>query len=144
MESFVPISGRKAGLMKRFQEEPCAKLNRITLDSLGLQCAEASMPVHQEVCTAGGIVQGGVLAVLADYAGVYVAMMNDEGFTPLSSLHLEYFRPTVLARDKKAIARAIVIHKAETRIVVEVKVENENRQLKAGGTLIFARRLKNP
>lgn len=127
-------------LESRFREEPCAKSLQIELEMLALESARVSMPVSREICTAGLIVQGGIIAVLADYACVYLAMTHSDNFTPLSSLSMEYLRPVVFEKDKFILSHARLVYAGKTRIVTEVRVYGEAGILKAIGRLVFAKR----
>lgn len=133
---------RWSELSEMFKRELPAWLFQIKLTHLDATSAVARMPMSIWACAAANIVQGGIIAVLADYACVYLAMMQCEGFTPLSSLSMEYLRPAVFAKDKEIIAYAKLIHAGKTKIVVEVNVFNENNILKAVGRCVFARPLK--
>lgn len=133
------LAKRWPELCEMFKRELPAWLFQIKLTHLDATSAVARMPMSIWACAAANIVQGGVIAVLADYAGVYLAMMQCEGFTPLSSLSIEYLRPAVLTKDKEVVAYAKLLHAGKTKIVIEVDVLNENNILKAVGRCVFAR-----
>lgn len=132
------LAKRKAELYEMFKREPLGRLFQMELTHLDGMSAIVCMPIRIEACVIANIVQGGIIAAIADYACVYLAMMQCEGFTPLSSLSMEYLRPAVFAKDKEVIAYAKLIHTGKTKIVVEVNVFNENNILKAVGRCVFA------
>lgn len=136
------LAKRKAELCDAFKREPCGQVFQMELTHLDGTSAIVRMPMRIEACAAASIVQGGIIAAIADYACVYLAMMQCEGFTPLSSLSMEYLRPAVFAKDKEVVAYAKLIHAGKTRIVIEVNVRNEDKTLKAVGRCVFARPLK--
>lgn len=133
---------RKAKLCEAFKHEPFGRLLQMELTRLDETSAVVRMPMRIEACAAANIVQGGVIAAIADYACVYLAMMQCEDFTPLSSLCMEYLRPAVFAKDKEVVAYAKLLHAGKTKIVIEVNVCDENDILKAVGRCVFARPLK--
>ncbi|MEK7478806.1 MAG: PaaI family thioesterase [Patescibacteria group bacterium] len=133
---------RKTELCDMFKREPLGRLFRMKLTYLDGMSAVVRMPMRIEACAAANFVQGGIIAAIADYACVYLAMMQCEEFTPLSSLSMEYLRPAVFAKDKEVIAYAKFVHAGKTRIVVEVNVRDENNILKAIGRCVFAKPLK--
>jgi len=136
------LEKRKAELQEVFKKEPAARVFQMVLTSLGKELAVARMPINIEAYAAVNIAQGGVIAVIADYACVYLAMMQCEDFTPLASLSMEYLRPAVFVKDKEIVACAKLVHVGKTRIVIDVSIRDEKNILKAVGKCVFARSFK--
>ena len=136
------LAKRKVELYETFKREPCGRLFQMELTHLNEAAAIVRMPMRIEACAVVNIVHGGIIATIADYACVYLAMMQCEDFTPLSSLSMEYLRPAIFAKDKEVVAYAKLIHAGKTKIVIEVNVRNENNILKAIGRCVFAKPLK--
>jgi len=132
-----------------FDCQPCGKVHGIVLDRLTDTISEFSMPVSLRDCVIDidktCVVQGGVIAILADFAGVYLARLYSESdaITPLVNLDEHYFRPVILGKDEKIVARAFISEITDNRIHVKVLVENEKGDSKGQACLTFAKRFKN-
>lgn len=86
----------------------------------------------------GLMVQGGVLAVLADAAAVSAAMsVLESGHTPLARLEMDFIAPTV-PEDKELWADAMVVSETSRRIGVRFRVHGGG-VTRASGTALFAR-----
>ncbi len=131
-----------------FQSAPLGKKFPLRLDGLLPGFAEVSMETQTEDLVAAGpimIVQGGVLAVLADAAAVMAAMSAlPSGHTPLAHLSYELRSPTTLA-DSRLVAIAEVWTQDARNIWVNVKVLSASYS-PAGDNLkaVFSARFAKP
>ena len=86
---------------------------------------EATLPWAPELCTAGGILHGGVLMSLADAAGAVCAFLNlPDGARTTTIESKTNFLGAV--RDGEVLARARPLHVGKTTIVVETDVFDAN------------------
>ena len=77
---------------------------------------------EERLCTAGGLLHGGVLMALADSAGAYCAFLNlpdGAGGTATIESKTNFFRAV---REGHAEARSRPLHRGRTTIVVETDV----------------------
>jgi 1,4-dihydroxy-2-naphthoyl-CoA hydrolase len=83
---------------------------------------DATLAWAPELCTAGGILHGGVLMSLADAAGAVCAFLNlPEGARATTTIESKTnFLGTV--REGEVLARARPLHVGKTTIVVETDV----------------------
>lgn len=136
-------------LAEDYDGQPCGKTHRIRLDELTYNSSQFSMEVALRDCVidADGtrMVQGGVIPILVDFAGVYLARMHSksEFITKLGSLEEKYLKPIILGQDEKIIARAVIQSISGRKILVDVLVENEKREIKGRACLLFIER-KDP
>ena len=87
----------------------------------GPDAVEATLAWVPELCTAGGILHGGVLMALADSAGAVCAFLNlPPGATTSTIESKTNFFAAV--RDGEVLARATPLHRGRTTIVVETDV----------------------
>lgn len=141
MAQFFNEKSRK--LIEDYDQQPCGKSHRIKLDELTYNIAKFSMEVSLRDCVVDHdgvrMMQGGVVALIADFAGVYLARMHSESqfITKLGMLELRCSKPIILGIDKKIIVRALINTTIGRKIFVDVLAENENRELKAVGKLLF-------
>lgn len=84
-----------------------------------------------ELCTAGGILHGGVIMALADSAGGACAFLNlPEGAAGTSTIESKTnFLGAV--RQGRVTASATPLHRGGTTVVVETAVRDENGRLVA-------------
>ena len=84
-----------------------------------------------ELCTAGGILHGGVIMALADSAGGACAFLNlPEGSAGTSTIESKTnFLGAV--RQGRVTASATPLHRGGTTVVVETAVRDENGRLVA-------------
>jgi uncharacterized protein (TIGR00369 family) len=128
---------RMAELRQQFLSEPLAQFLGLTLDDLGPGLSAISMTPRPETLIVSGIVQGGITAALADYAGVYAAMASlPAGFTPAMNVNVNFFRP--IRTGDRAIAKAEVVNASKASILTAVSVDNDNGRKFAYGTIQFA------
>jgi uncharacterized protein (TIGR00369 family) len=84
----------------------------------GAEEVDATIQWAPELCTAGGILHGGVLMTLADAAGAVCAFLNlAEGTRTTTIESKTNFLGAV--RDGEVLARARPLHVGRTTIVVE-------------------------
>jgi 1,4-dihydroxy-2-naphthoyl-CoA hydrolase len=111
---------------------------------LGMTLVEASpdrviaeLPWAPQLCTAGGILHGGVLMSLADSAGALVAFLGlDEGQTTATmSSSTQLFRPVT-----GGIVRAVALplHRGRTSVTVQTSLRAAAERLIAQTTQIQA------
>ena len=87
----------------------------------GPESVEAAIDWKAELCTAGGILHGGVLMTLADSAGAVCAFLN----LPPGKLTTTIESKTNFlgaVRDGQVVARSRPLHEGRTTIVVETDV----------------------
>ncbi len=107
-------------LRLNFEAEPLGKQLNAKLEDLGGGHAVVSArPGDDALIAKVGIVQGGVIAAVADYAGVYAAMsVIPAGHTPCSNISINLFRPV----RRGALIEAISVVHGETRSQLFVSV----------------------
>lgn len=133
-------------LAEDYERQPCGKFHDIKLEELTPNLAQFSMEVRLRDCVidADGtrIVQGGVIAIIADFAGVYLARMRSESkfITKLFRLEEDYLKPVILGKDHKIIVRAVISQIADRKILVDVIVQNEKKENKGAARLLFIER----
>lgn len=129
-----------------YEGQPCGKFHDIRLDELTYNSSQFSMEVRLRDCvidTDGTrMVQGGVLPILVDFAGVYLARMHSKSqfITKLASLDESYLKPVILGQDERIVARAVIRSINGRNIFVDVLVENEKREIKGRASLHFIER----
>lgn len=145
----------RVGFLKNdFDRQPCAKANFMSLDELSSESATVSMEVMVRHCVVDGdgrrVVQGGVIATLVDFAGVYLARFfsdSPERITPLFKLEEVYYSPVVLGKDKLLVAKAFNPRVNESGIDIFVTVEGEDedgrRYTRGQANLRFAKRFSS-
>ena len=129
-----------------FLKQPVNKICPMVLEDLSDKFAEVSMMVLSDFCVTDGdgkqMVQGGIVAVLVDFAGVYLARMQTDSklITPLSELQETYLQPVLLGKDVRLFAEATLAAVVGSRIIVDVRVENQDKELKGVARLTFINR----
>jgi 1,4-dihydroxy-2-naphthoyl-CoA hydrolase len=84
----------------------------------GPELVEATLAWAPELCTAGGVLHGGVLMALADACGAVCAFLNlPPGATTSTIESKTNFFAAV--REGEVLARATPLHRGRTTIVVE-------------------------
>lgn len=137
-------------LKNDYDRQPCGKKHAISLDELSEKSSRFSKEVTLGDCvidfenSGACVIQGGVIPIVADFAGVYLARVHSDnpGITPLANLDETYFRPFILGVDKRLIARAMISEINNSRIIVTVFVENEMGESKGQAKLSFARKFR--
>ncbi len=143
----VLLGKQMASKLKRdFDRQPCGKKNRVKLESLDFRTAEFSKPISLGDCAIDSdgtaVVQGGEVAIVANFAGVYLARLTlgSDGITPLRNLNLHYFRPFILGKDERIVARSFIDKITDNGVYVVVLVENEKGRSKGQGSLSYAKK----
>ena len=127
---------RCAQLREEFSQEPLGKALGASLAELSVGRAIVTCRPHRLCTIRTGIVQGGIIVALADFAGVYAAMtVMTDGHAPASSLHTHFLRP--VSEGELLTATATVMNRSRSRILVEVAVMGSNA-LKARTVAEFA------
>ncbi len=126
-------------LRQNFALEPTGKLLDARLEDIGPGRATVSAPAGDDVLIARvGIVQGGIIAALADYAGVYAAMSSiPSGHTPCASLTISFLRPVV--RGQIVEASASVVSETRSQLFVTASVRVRGGKEVALVSLTFAK-----
>ena len=129
---------RSKELTDRFAAEPLAAWFGLKLVSLKDGRATISMTVLPGQSIVGGIAQGGVTTVLADYAGVYAAMTRiAEGHTPAKHIAVDLLRPAKVGET--LTARAAVVEETRSTVFVQVRVLGADRRVRALASISFAK-----
>ncbi len=125
-------------LRQKFLAEPLAQFLGLTLDDLRPGHATIGMTPRPETLTASGIVQGGIIAALADYAGVYAAMASvPAGFTPAVNINVNCFRPVM--GGETVVADARVANDSRITILTIVEIRSSDGKCKSLSTIQFAK-----
>jgi len=130
-------------LRLRFHEEPLGKLLSASLDELADGLAVVSVPASEGTTIVGGVVQGGITTVVADYAGVYAAMTRiSAGHTPAAHISIHFLRP--IKQGETMRARARVENESRGSLVVSVDVYASDRpgdsgKRRACATILFSK-----
>lgn len=129
---------RLTELRLRFAQEPLATGFGVSLDALADGSAALSYVAKDEHAIVGGIIQGGITTVVADYAGVYAAMTRiAAGHTPARRISIELLRP--VRPGDVLIATAIVVAETKASVITSVDVRDANGAQKAVANVTFAK-----
>jgi acyl-coenzyme A thioesterase PaaI-like protein len=142
-------------LKEDFDRQPCAQAHSMELDVSNDGCfIWVAMKIARRHCVIDSdgrfVVQGGIIATVVDFAGVYGARLLSETphqITPLKKLDEWYTRPFVFGEDREIVARAVLVFpKIDTNgIFIPVVVDNESGDCKGRAELLFAKRFsKSP
>ena len=129
-----------------YDRQPCGKRHNIKLDKLAYNLAQFSMEVILGDCVIDYdgtcLMQGGVIPIIVDFAGVYLARMHSSSryITKLGRLEEDYIKPIILGQDQTVVVRALIDKIIGRKIFVNVLVENEKRELKSTARLLFIER----
>ena len=130
--------GRLEELRQRFSEEPLVGFLGAELRELSDGHATLVVPVKKEFLIVGGIVQGGIVTAVADYAGVYAAMTRiPRGHTPALHIGINFLRPVLMGDVMWATAR--VENESKTMLVTDVEVFGTDNKRKATASIIFSK-----
>lgn len=112
-----------------FESAPLGEKFPMVIDGLASGFAEVSMEMQRGYLVSAGetmIVQGGIIAVLADAAAVLTSMSAlASGHTPLAHISYDLLSPTTLV-DFRLLARAKILMQSKRWIWVEVSVYGMN------------------
>jgi uncharacterized protein (TIGR00369 family) len=129
---------RLTELRQRFLQEPLANAFGATLSSLADGAAAVSYAGRDEHAIVGGIIQGGITTVIADYAGVYAAMTRiPAGHTPARNIDIDLLRP--VRPGETIVANAVVAAETRAGILVTVDVRDAAGIQKAFAVARFAK-----
>ena len=138
------LSDEKAKkLAEDYDGQPCGKHHKIKLEELTYNLAQFSMEVAMRDCVIDHdgtcMIQGGVIPIIVDFAGVYLARMhsNSQYITKLGRLEEDYIKPVILGQDQMIVVRALIDTIIGRKIFVNVLVENEKREFKGKARLLF-------
>jgi 1,4-dihydroxy-2-naphthoyl-CoA hydrolase len=98
---------------------PLAEFLGFEVVEAGPERVEMELAWREELCTAGGILHGGVLMALADAAGALCAFLGlPEGVTGTATIESKtnFFAPV---REGRVRARSEPLHRGKTTIVIE-------------------------
>jgi 1,4-dihydroxy-2-naphthoyl-CoA hydrolase len=114
---------------------PFAEDLRITLEEASPDRVIARLSWAQRLCTAGGILHGGVLMSLADSAGALVAFLGlAEGATTATiTSGTQMFRP-VSGGTVRAVA--VPLHRGRTTVTVQTSLYDSDQRLVAQTTQV--------
>ena len=124
-----------------FDSHPFVRWFELSLMHIDERSSVVEMPICVKHCTGNGIVTGGIHAVLGNAAGVSLAMMHSENFTPLAEIkNLKFCRPVRLDKDNKLLAEAQFLGLGidQDRILIKVLIKNFAGELKAEGVFEYA------
>ena len=130
-------------LAEDYDRQPCGKRHNIKLVKLTYNIAQFSMEVALRDCVIDydgtRMVQGGVIPIIADFAGVYLARMYSKSqfITKLGRLEEYYLKPIILGQDQVIVVRALISSITGRKISVNILIENEKRELKGTAKLLF-------
>lgn len=116
---------------------PFAAYLGVTLDQASADRVVAQLAWAPRLCTAGGIMHGGVLMSLADSAGALVAFLGlraGEATATLTST-TQLFRPV---RGGTVRATALPVHRGRTAVTVQTSLHDGDERLVAQTTQIQA------
>jgi uncharacterized protein (TIGR00369 family) len=129
---------QKNGISERLANNPVVHFVGIELLKAAAGKATMILPYRKELRNSMGVVQGGILAVLADVAGgvsLYSVLTDPLGVTiPTIEFKLNFLRP---ALEEDTIARGRVTHHGRRIAVCQVDVSTENGTLLATGIFTY-------
>jgi len=130
------MTKRLRQLRSLFTTEPLGRSLGAKLIGLKRGWAVVSAVAKDDLLVSVGMVQGGVIAAVADYAGVYAAMsVIPAGHTPAAQLNINFLRPISAGEDIVAVAR--VVDETRTTVAVAFEVTGAASRRKALGTILF-------
>jgi uncharacterized protein (TIGR00369 family) len=128
---------RITDLYEAFEKERPAQMLGAKLELLDWHTATVSAVAREDFVVFAGCVQGGLTAVIADYAAVFAAMsMVPSGHCPAENINIDYLRP--VKEGDKMIATAMVEGETRSNLFTRVRVMVGDK-LVAVGTIKFAK-----
>ncbi len=125
-------------LRERFAKEPLVKLLGIELLHLHDGEALMEMKARDEFAIVGGVIQGGIITALADYAGVYAAMTKiPAGHTPAAHIDISFRRPAKVG--EVLWAWAYERDENPNTLVIGVEVNKKGERARACATIVFSK-----
>lgn len=123
-----------------FQSNPFVRHFQLKLVLINGEESAVQMRLQPQHCTADKVITGGMHVLLANAAGVSLAMMNSEHFTPLVEIQeFKFLQPVVWAENERAslVAIAKKVFAKDKRIKIKIKIYDRQGQ-KATGLLEYA------
>jgi len=109
---------------------PHAQALGITLESASAEEVVGGFDWAAERCTAGGVIHGGALMALADSVGAVCAFLGlPAGATTATTSSTTHFLRAV--REGRVTARARVVHRGRTQVVVRTDLTDASGRLVA-------------
>ena len=130
LKGLPPLTPKRRAWVESYNPSPIFKLLGIRLVKLEVGSAVLEMPVKEEHTHNGGIVQGGVITVLADSAIAYAvrsALADDADQTSID-LKINFIRPVAAGTIR---AEGWLIHMGSRTAVGESIVLNEQGKVVA-------------
>src|SRR3989442_2772923 len=110
---------------------PLATTLGITAECYAAEKVVLSMEWAPSLCTAGGVLHGGVIMALADSAGAACALLNlPDGATGTTTIESKTNFMGYIKGGRIA-ATSTILHRGGTTIVVETAVHDESHKLLA-------------
>ncbi len=129
---------QKDGIKKRLSNNPVVEFVGIKLLEVVPGCSNLVLPHREELKNSMGLLQGGILGVLADVAGgvSLYSVLPDPGkvVIPTIEFKLNFLRP---AGEKDVIARGRVAHHGRRIAVCQVDLSTEAETLLATGLFTY-------
>jgi uncharacterized protein (TIGR00369 family) len=109
----------------------------IQLESADAESAVATLPYRPELCTAGGVMHGGVLMSVADTVGALVTFLGlpEGASTATITSTSQLFRPVT---EGTVRAVATVLHRGRTTVTAQTDLYDDRERLVARTTQIQA------
>lgn len=106
----------------RVEQQPLMRRFGITMPFIGVRQATAVLPVRDDIFIPEGFVQGGIVTMLADFAGEFAAMAaTGNAHVPAESLYTLFMRPCVLGdRELRALANVRNVSRRQVRVTITV------------------------
>ena len=129
---------QKDGIVARLANNPVVKFMSIGLSEVTSGEATLILKHREELQNSMGLIQGGVLGVLADAAGgvsLYSVLSDPlKVVIPTVEFKLNFLRP---AKGEDLVARGRVVHRGRQIAVCQVEVSSENGLLLATGVFTY-------
>ena len=129
---------QKDGIAAKLKNNPVVKFMSIGLREVSIGEATLTMKYREELRNSMGLLQGGILGVLADVAGgvsLYSVLTDPlQVVIPTVEFKLNFLRP---AKGGDLIARGRVVHSGRQIAVCQVEVSTENGVLLATGVFTY-------
>jgi len=129
---------QKDGIKKRLANNPVVEFVGIKLMEMAPGCSNLVLPHRQELQNSMGVLQGGILGVLADVAGgvsLYSVLPDPvKVVIPTIEFKLNFLRP---ARGEDVTARGRVAHHGRRIAVCQVDLSTKAQTLLATGLFTY-------
>ncbi len=129
---------QKDGIAAKLARNPVFRFMGIELVEVAVGHATLMLPCREELRNSMGLVQGGILAVLADVAGGVSlnSVLPDplKAMIPTIECKLNFLRP---ATEEDIVARGKVVHRGRQIAVCQVDLSTEQGTLLATGLFTY-------